>query len=163
MKYFLNSFRKERSRQHEAGFTLIELLVVIAVIAILTAIVLASTSASRGKGANAGVKTNLRSVMQQAELQYLSTIPNRYGTASFSLGACAQTPGTPFANETLWLAVLEIQKQDGGIMPTCVSTPFSYAVAAPLNVPENGMNFWCVDSQGNAKGRVGNIVGPTCD
>jgi len=145
------------------GFTLIELLVVVAIIAILTGVILTSTSASRAKGANAGVKTNLRTVMQQTELLYLNNIPNAYGTDSHSIGPCAQTAGTPFSNTVIWAAILEAQKQSGGTMPTCAANPSAYVVSALLKSKEGNFNYWCIDSQGNAKGEIGNISGPICD
>ena|SRR3989344_226351 len=145
------------------GFTLIELLVVVALIAVLSGIVLTSTSASRSKGANAGVKTNLRTILAQAELIYIGSTPSAYGTANFALGPCAQAPGTPFGNDVIWAAILETQRQAGGVMPTCAATPSSYAVSAKFKLPDNASNFWCIDSQGSARGEVNDISGPACN
>lgn len=153
----------KKNFQKQKGFTLIELLVVVALIAILAGVILASTSASRAKGANAGIKTNLRTVMQQAELVYIDTSPNGYGTVAFASGLCAQTAGTLFNNMVIWSAILETRRQSGGTMPTCASTSSVYAVSAPLKAPEGSNLFWCIDSQGSAKGKVGNITGPACN
>ncbi len=144
------------------GFTLIELLVVMAVIGLMVAIVVAALNSSRAKGANAGIKSNMRTITQQVELIYLNTTPNGYGTVSFPVGTCAQTAGTIFADPTVWRAIQETQTQSGGTMPTCASTTTQWAVSAPLRTTENGKTHWCVETEGKAKGQVGSITGTTC-
>ncbi|PIP68813.1 hypothetical protein COW91_02845 [Candidatus Nomurabacteria bacterium CG22_combo_CG10-13_8_21_14_all_32_8] len=146
----------------QKAFTLIELLVVVAVIAILAGVVLSSTSNSRARGANTGVKTNLRTVLQQSELYYLNNA-NTYGTITHSLGPCTQLAGTPFSDPVTWSAILETQKQTGGVMPTCVSTPNAYAVSAKFKTQDQTFTYWCIDSQGNAKGETSNITDVICN
>jgi prepilin-type N-terminal cleavage/methylation domain-containing protein len=61
-----NSF----NRQNSAGFTLIELLVVIAIIGVLSALLLSNFVGVRERGADAGLKNNLRQVKTALRLYY---------------------------------------------------------------------------------------------
>ncbi len=54
--------------KHNKGFTLIELLVVIAIIGVLSAIVLAALGSGKNKGNDSKVKSQLKSMMNQAQL-----------------------------------------------------------------------------------------------
>ena len=141
------------------GFTIIELLMVVAIIGIVAAIAISVLSDSRGKGVNAGIKSNMRTITQQAELFYLNNA-NTYGSA-FSLANCAQTAGTLFADPTIWKALQETERR-AGVTPTCVSTVAAWAVAEPLKAPEGTATYWCIDSQGNAKGISQNITTTSC-
>lgn len=67
------------SRQSNKAFTLIELLVVVAIIGILSGVVLTSLNTARTKGQIASIKSNLRSMIAQAELSY--DTPGNYSTA----------------------------------------------------------------------------------
>src|SRR3989344_5805221 len=62
----------------KAGFTLIELLVVIAIIGLLSSVVLASLNSARNKGADAAIKSQLKSLQSQAEIIYDGATPNSY-------------------------------------------------------------------------------------
>lgn len=144
------------------GFTLIELLVVIAVIGILVGVVVASLNTSRARGANAAIKANMRTISQQIELQYLNIFQGSYGTVPHVLGSCIPgTVGSVFADNTVQRALAELQKQSG-VMPTCVSTLSQWAVATQLKTPEGSNTYWCIETEGKAKGEAANITGTFC-
>jgi len=80
------------------GFTLIELLVVIAVIGILAGVILASLNSARAKGRVASVKSNLRSMVAEAELHYsnngnYSTLCNAGGQVEKMINAIVNAGG----------------------------------------------------------------------
>ena len=143
----------------QSGFTLIELLVVIAIIGILASVIIGALSTARAKAANASIKANMRTISQQAELVYINT--SGYGTANFTLGTCAQTTNTVFADQTIWDAIQEIQRQSG-VAPTCASTTKLWAVSVPLKVAEGANTHWCIETEGKSKGETADIAGTTC-
>ncbi len=55
-------------KNNQKGFTLLELLVVVAIIGLLATVVVVSLNSARGKGGDAGVKTNLLNIRGQAEI-----------------------------------------------------------------------------------------------
>ena len=73
-----------------SGFTLIELLVVIAIIGILSAIVLADLSAARKRGAEAGTRSTLKSLVAEVEL-------NRDANPDYNFVNSCANAGTPLA------------------------------------------------------------------
>ncbi len=133
-----------------AGFTLIELMVVISIIGVLSAIVLASMTAARNKGANAAVKADLNGVIKQAEI-YFYAHSNAYGTAAPSntdCGVAANQVGV-FADTNISAALVAAKSAEGGTALYCTmpATGTAYAVAVPLK----GGGYWCVDSTGIAR------------
>jgi prepilin-type N-terminal cleavage/methylation domain-containing protein len=144
----------------EKGFTLLELLIVIAMIGLLAAVVLASINTSRAKGSNSSIKSSMHTVFNQAEIIFTTSNPNSYGNA-FTLGACAQTAGTLFADNTIWSNIQKAQTQSGGTA-TCASTSSAWAVSVPLKAAEGSNTYWCVDSLGRAKGETAAIVSTVC-
>ena len=54
--------------KRERGFTLLELMVVVGLVAILASLVMVALGTARGKGGDAGVKSNLHTIANQAEL-----------------------------------------------------------------------------------------------
>ncbi|TSC70380.1 MAG: putative General secretion pathway protein GspG [Parcubacteria group bacterium Gr01-1014_46] len=66
------------------GFTLIELLVVIAIIGVLSSIILTSLNSTRGKGADAKIKSELNSLFGATQLFYdtKTTLINWNGVCS---------------------------------------------------------------------------------
>jgi prepilin-type N-terminal cleavage/methylation domain-containing protein len=141
------------------GFTLIEITVVVGIIALAAAIVVATLNSSRYRGANAGIKSNMHTISQQVELFFLNN-GNSYGT-DFTLGSCAQTTGTLFADTIIWKAIQEITRQST-VTPTCSSTATTWAVSTPLRTSEGSSTYWCIDSQGKAKGESTDITSGAC-
>ena len=136
------------------GFTLIELIVVIAIIGVLAAIVLGFLNSARNRGSDAGVKSNLAGIRSQAEI--LNDTWGYYGInatpASFSVGACAATSNTLFADPNISAQITAAgnASNGGGIgQGSCVSTTAAWAVSVPLK--ETPTNSWCVDSTGKSK------------
>ncbi len=135
----------------ERGFTLIELLVVIAVIGLLSAVVLASLNTARSKGADASIKSQLKTVQTQAEL-YADT-SGRYnsdGTTGLASGACTNTANTVLSDATIWKAVQASQANNGGTLANVTrcavqATGQSYAVAVLLRA---ATGWFCIDSNG---------------
>src|SRR3989344_3793820 len=70
----------KKQKISQKGFTLLELLVVVAIIGLLTTVVLVALTSARNKGADAGVKSNLRNANAQAEIFFgTNTVsPNSY-------------------------------------------------------------------------------------
>lgn len=152
---------------HKQGFTLIELLVVIAIIGILASVVLASLNTARTKGADASIKQNLSGIRPQADVFFDDETKGNgtYGSA-FSLGDCAATAGTLFADETIVGQYTAAAEASGpGVAASCVSSAAAWAVSVPLK--SDPTISWCVDSLGMAKevtnsGDLG-FVGEACE
>ena len=121
---------------NKRGFTLIELLVVIAIIGVLASVVFASLNIARDKGADAGVKSNLRGVRDHAALYY-DTSGNTY------TGVCLET--------NVVNALLSSQSLVSGI-PTlgafgdgeCVDSNSAYAIW--VNLKSASTTAYCVDA-----------------
>jgi prepilin-type N-terminal cleavage/methylation domain-containing protein len=144
------------------GFTLIELLVVVAVIGIFAAVTLMAIDRSRAKGVNTSVKANLRTVSQQVEMRFLNVFSGTYGTVDHTLGPCTPTPvGSVFDDATIQRVVTELQRQTGST-PVCASTSTKWAVSAQLKTAEEGNSYWCVETEGKAKGEAATITGTLC-
>ncbi|MFA7285535.1 MAG: type II secretion system protein [Candidatus Paceibacterota bacterium] len=133
------------------GFTLIELLIVVSIIGILAAIVLTSLGSGKNKGQDSSIKSNLANMRGQAEL--LAATHGGYGVDStptaFTLGACANTADTLFADPTIWAQVSEAMKNSGGL-ESCMSTATSWSIGIQLKEKPN-TEAWCVDGAGSSK------------
>lgn len=135
----------------QSGFTLIELLVVVSIIAILAGIILANLSASRTKGNDAAVKTNMSTIQTQGEV-YFDQHGDSYGSNNGVINNC-KNPNTLFSDPTITGAITQITT-NAASAPTCLvgvkdmnnNTPSSWALSAPM---KSG-HTWCVDSGGYA-------------
>jgi len=132
------------------GFTLIELLVVVAIIGVLVSAVLVSVSASKGRGNDTAVKSNLATIQVQGVLYY--GLGNTYGATNTGSGASCTASGTLFKDTTTTVediignsVTAAIKAAQGGTV-VCRSTSTAFLVAAQTS---NG-KYWCVDSVGHA-------------
>lgn len=130
---------------HRKGFTLIELLVVIAIIGVLSSITLTQLNASRSKGADASVKSNLQNMRPVAENLYDAAT----GTNGFNQ-VCANS-----AISAMQAAAVAA----GGNGGTCANAIGYWVAWAGLKT--NTANAWCVDSVGNSKQIVKPVGGIT--
>ena len=129
------------------GFTLIELLVVIAVIGIMSSVVLGFLNGARVKSADNGVKSNMLSIRQSAELYYDNNSAT-YGTFTVATCPVAVTAGSLF-NDAKIIAAINAALASGGNNGTrCVASVSTYAVAVGMKTANQS---WCVDSSGVPK------------
>ena len=155
-------------KNSKKGFTLIELLVVIAIIGILSSVVLASLNAARNKGSDAAIKSNLMNLRSQAEIVY--DTQGCYGDGAgacvaFSVGACATTADTIFADSNIAAAITSAGNASNGggmVSGTCVASASGagWAVSVPLKTDTT--KSWCVDSNGASKARTGAVTTTSC-
>lgn len=162
------------NRQFHKGFTILELLIVLAIIGILTSIVLVATGDARTRGADAGIKSNLDTVRNQAEIFYLNN-GNRYLPAGvigpFALPLGTSCPNVYSAASVQMIARDKIMQNaieksaklsgvsGGGSLlfqnaTRCFQSVKSWAVAVVLrsgNSASVGWKSWCVDSSGQSK------------
>lgn len=133
--------------EQRSGFTLLELLVVVGLIGIISAIVVVSLDSSRKSGDDAAVKSNLRTIANQAEIFYLDN-GNSYGEDFAS--ACPEadpSSGVMYAGDSVMAeAIAEAVKRGNGSY--CYSDQSKWAVAVGLK--SNANASWCIDSQGAA-------------
>ncbi|MFZ2149823.1 MAG: type II secretion system protein [Minisyncoccia bacterium] len=146
------------------GFTLIELLVVVAIIGILASVVLVSLSAAKGKGNDAAVKSNLRTIVNQSEIFYLDNGSSYLPAGGSNVtGVCPSynISGTSMfsANKVVADSVTEATKRGNG--NSCYNSKDNWAIAVGLTQTPN--TSWCVDNRGAAKvvnAVVGSAINP---
>lgn len=145
------------------GFTLIELLVVVAIIGILVSFVLALLNNARNKGADAGVKSNLKNATVQGEVFYNTnkTYPNSYtnfcSTTSPQGGAATIYILMKAAAKVSGYASYGINIAGTSGTATCHDNALGWAAEVPLK--SAGANqMWCVDWTGKSlKTTAGNF------
>lgn len=155
VSFKLSAFRKLTTKSYKLkanfGFTLIELLVVSAIIGILVSVIGVSLFITKSKGADAGIKSNLVSMMTQAELTFTIN-GGSYGAVSFPVGSCSALSGSLFAEPMVSKQIIAAgnASNGGGIaQASCVSTSLAWAVSVPLKT--TATESWCIDSKGRSK------------
>lgn len=149
------------------AFTLIELLVVLAIIGVLSTVVLALLTRPRGQSADAAIKANLHSIIQQSVIYYDGAVGNQsYGTVTTVLGtnAACSAAGSLFLDTVITNALNGADKnsklgvgsitcsvgKNGVAAGTANTKAQDWAVYVPLTYPTSGTG-WCADATGIAK------------
>jgi type IV pilus assembly protein PilA len=144
------------------GFTLIELMVVVAIIAILAAVVVAALNNARGKGGDAGVQSNLRNAIPQAELFFSNSTPNSYA------GVC--TNSSTGIGSIVYAAAKDAGVSGAGIntnpltpgsgtQATCHASANAWAAEVPLSGSTTSAPvMWCIDNTGKSQKENSNIT-----
>ncbi len=146
-------------KNFKKGFTLIELLVVVAIIGILTSVILASSSDSRAKGVDAGIKSNLRNAMAQAEVFYAT---NSVSINTYTNVCSSGQVGGVFGIGTYVLTAAKLKNLSSfttngtGSLTTATCNDSATAWAAEVPLSASGQ-MWCVDSTGSARQETSSI------
>jgi prepilin-type N-terminal cleavage/methylation domain-containing protein len=117
------------------GFTLIELLVVVAIIGVLAAIVTASISSSKKKGADGAIKSELSSIKSQASLYYIEN-NNSYNNMF--------TGNNTWASSNLGLNTILSNLDKKSNIHTSGSSTGGWA--AQIRSVETSSQYFCIDS-----------------
>ncbi len=139
--------------KRERGFTLLELMVVVGLVAILASLVMVALGTARGKGGDAGVKSNLHTIANQAEL--FMTANNSYlpaGGSTFSIATCPtyNGAGTNMLSKDKVIADSIAQAvSNGGNGSSCYNSSSAWAVAVGLK--SSPSLSWCIDNSGASK------------
>ena len=131
------------------GFTLIELLVVIAIIGLLSSVVLASLNSARNKGADAAIKSQLKSLQSQAEIIYDNSTPNGYENVCEDTNVMAQVTSAGNAGGATTINFADATPSAHDTTAVCHDSDDNYAIEVPLKTTNT--QSWCVDSNGPAK------------
>ena len=132
-----------------SGFTLIELLVVIAIIGLLSSVVLASLNGARNKGADAAIKSQLKSLQSQAEIIYDNAVPNSYEGVCEDENVVKQVTGAKNSGGATILSFLDATASVHDTTAVCHDSADAYAVEVPLKTTNT--SSYCVDSDGTTE------------
>lgn len=132
--------------RRERGFTLIELLVVIAIIGLLSSVILASLNGARNKGADAAIKSQLKSVQAQAELVYDGASPNSYEGVCEDANIVLQVTGAKNSGGATTVSFSDSTASVHDTTAVCHDSADAYAIEVPLKTTNTAS--WCVDSDG---------------
>ncbi len=137
---------------YKQGFTLLELLIVVGIIALMAAVVFAALNNARSKGGDAGVKSNLHSIANAAELFFVNN-SNSYlpaGGSTFTIATCPaySASGTNMLSKdkTAATSIAQAISNGGNNGSSCYNSATAWAVAVGLKT--NASASWCVDSSG---------------
>lgn len=133
----------------ERGFTLIELLVVIAIIGLLSSVILASLNSARNKGADAAIKSQLKSVQSQAEIVYDNASPNSYEGVCEDANVVLQVTGAKNSAGATTLSFTDTTASVHDTTAACHDSADAYAIEVPLKTTNT--SSYCVDSDGKTE------------
>ncbi|MDO8492231.1 MAG: type II secretion system protein [bacterium] len=148
-------------KKNNKGFTLIELLIVLAIIGGLSSIVLVALNSARFKGADAAIKGQLVSTRAQSEL--LNNQNDCYAPGACTAGSSptvvapedCTTGGHTVANSIFtdskfWDQIASAISTSGGFN-SCSAPAGGEAWAAVVQLKNDKLQAWCVDSKGVSK------------
>lgn len=133
----------------EKGFTLIELLVVIAIIGLLSSVILASLNGARNKGADAAIKSQLKSVQSQAEIVYDNAVPNSYEGVCEDANIVLQVTGAKNSGGATTVSFVDSTASVHDTTAVCHDSADAYAIEVPLKTTNT--SSYCVDSDGKTE------------
>lgn len=146
------------SAKSKKGFTLLELLIVITIIGIIAAVVMASMSQSKAKGADAGVKNNIVNARSQAEVYFTSNNRSYLGMCNdTSLGIFKMMQAAARAQNITPRATYTLADTGAWNAETCHDSTGEYAAWVPLQVTSFGASRSgtpvgvCIDSRNTTK------------
>lgn len=142
----MNKQMKVRSSK---GFTLIELLVVIAIIGLLSSVILASLNNARNKGADAAIKSQLKSLQSQAEIVYDNAVPNSYEGVCEDANIVLQVTGAKNSGGATILSFTDSTASVHDTTAVCHDSADAYAIEVPLKTTNT--SSYCVDSDGKTE------------
>ncbi len=131
--------------RHTRGFTFLEILVSVTIIGLLVSIATVSLVASRNKGRDGAVKSELALIQAEAEVYFSNT--KYYSITTIDPTTC---PGVPQENLTLLAdpviasALRRAISNSGGTTARCLINPSTYAIQLPLKSDPN--KYYCIDS-----------------
>ncbi len=135
----------------QKGFTLIELLVVIAIIGLLSAVVLASLNSTRAKGADAAMRSDLRSVQSQAEIIYDDNNPDSYSGLCTNAEVVAMLTHAMNAVGISTALNTTLATAGSNSTATCHISADNFTWAIEIPTKANSSVGWCIDSVGHSR------------